>query len=171
MSACTPQPKLFHSKYRYGLNRFSFFLLQFPGTPGGKRPLLPRCGALWEGPVPLGRNRGSRSREAAWRRNWYAAEPRKMRGKERRLTENRSKLDPGSTARRRPARTAYVSATKFVRAVYIARRRYKPKRGAHVRYFVWAAANQGKSFADSSLYCGAWDRNKKCQALGPKSLV
>src|SRR5438552_18528716 len=45
-----------------------------------ERPLLPRrAGALWEGPVLFGRNRESRSREAAGRRNWPEAVPRKMR--------------------------------------------------------------------------------------------
>jgi hypothetical protein len=48
------------------------------------RPLLPRrAGALWEGPVPFGRNRESRNREAEGRRNWSEAVPWKMRGRKR----------------------------------------------------------------------------------------
>src|SRR5258708_13206122 len=46
----------------------------FLGRPIRERPLLPkRTAALWEGPVPFGRNRESRSREAAGRRNWPEA--------------------------------------------------------------------------------------------------
>jgi hypothetical protein len=63
---------------------FSFFLPHFPGAPRSERLLLPRrAGALWEGPVPFGRNRESRSREAAGRRNWPEAVPRKIRGKKK----------------------------------------------------------------------------------------
>src|SRR6266853_2761826 len=63
---------------------FSFFLPHFPGAPRSERPLLPRrAGALWEGPVPFRRNRESRSREAAGRRNWPEAVPKKMRGRKR----------------------------------------------------------------------------------------
>src|SRR5713226_3010274 len=72
---------------------FSFFLPHFPGAPKSERPLLPRrAGALWEGPVPFGRNRESRSREAAGRRNWPEAVPGKIRGRKRlhtRLSVNR----------------------------------------------------------------------------------
>src|SRR5437773_4472747 len=54
----------------------------FLGHPISERPLLPkRVAALWEGPVSFGRNRESRSREAAGRRNLARAVPRKMRGK------------------------------------------------------------------------------------------
>src|SRR5712692_7437728 len=66
------------------MNLFSFFLPHFPGAPRSERPLLPRrAGALWEGPVPFGKNRKSRSREAAGRRNWPEAVPRKMSGGKR----------------------------------------------------------------------------------------
>src|SRR5713226_10520727 len=55
---------------------FSFFLPHFPGAPKSERPLLPRrAGALWEGPVRFGRNRESRRREAAGRRNYPEAVP------------------------------------------------------------------------------------------------
>jgi len=54
--------------------------------PRGERPLLPRrAGALWEAPVRFGRNRESRSREAAGRRNWPEAVPKKMRGRKRKI--------------------------------------------------------------------------------------
>src|SRR5207248_881030 len=63
---------------------FSFFLPHFPGAPRSERPLLPRrAGALWEGPVPFGGHRESRTREAARRRNWPEAVPRKMNGRRR----------------------------------------------------------------------------------------
>jgi hypothetical protein len=53
----------------------SFFLPHCPGAPRSERPLLPsRAGALWEGPVLFGRNRESRAREAAGRRNWPEAQ-------------------------------------------------------------------------------------------------
>ena len=65
----------------------------FAGAHESERPLLPRrAGALWDGPVSFGRNRESRSLEAAGRRNWPEAVPEKMRGKKRRLpglSENR----------------------------------------------------------------------------------
>jgi len=67
---------------------FLLFLAPFPGAPRSERPLLPRrAAALWEGPVPFGRNRESRSREAAGRRNWPEAVPGKMRGGKRSPTE------------------------------------------------------------------------------------
>src|SRR5216684_3757334 len=70
------------------MNFFSFFLPHFPGAPRSERPLLPRrAGALWEGPVPFGRNRESRNREPAGRRNWPEAVPKKMRGRKRQLTQ------------------------------------------------------------------------------------
>jgi hypothetical protein len=63
---------------------FSFFLPHFLGAPRGERPLLPRrADALWEGPVPFGRNRESRSREAAGRRNWPEAVPKKTSRRKR----------------------------------------------------------------------------------------
>src|SRR6266567_2212685 len=78
---------------------FSFFLPHFPGAPRSERPLLPRrAGALWEGPVWFGRNRESRSREAAGRRNWPEAVPKKMCGRKRsptRLVEKRIGKGPG----------------------------------------------------------------------------
>src|ERR1700738_5299482 len=82
-------------------NFFSFFLPHFPGAPRSERPLLPRrADALWEGPVQFGRNRESRSREAAGRRNWPEAVPKKMRGRKRPLTELsrnlRSRLGPNN---------------------------------------------------------------------------
>src|SRR6516164_8905235 len=43
--------------------------------------------AVCEGPLPLGRNRESRDREAAGRRNWPEAVPRKMHGEKRIFTE------------------------------------------------------------------------------------
>ena len=59
----------------------------FPGAPRSERPLLPRrAGALWEGPATFGRNRESRTREAAGRRNWPEAVPGKIRGRKRLLT-------------------------------------------------------------------------------------
>src|SRR5438046_7144847 len=52
-----------------------------------ERPLLPRrAGALWEGPVPFGRNRESRSREDAGRRNLARVVPRKRSDKKREIT-------------------------------------------------------------------------------------
>ena len=46
------------------------FLPHFLGAPKSERLLLPkRAAALWEGTVSFGRNRESRSREAAGRRN------------------------------------------------------------------------------------------------------
>src|SRR6266700_6751432 len=66
------------------MNFSPFFLPHFPGAPRSEGPLLPRrAGALWEGPVPFGRNRESRTREAAGRRNWPEAVPRKMSGRKR----------------------------------------------------------------------------------------
>ena len=38
---------------------------------------------MWEGPATFGRNRESRTREAAGRRNWPEAVPRKMSGGKR----------------------------------------------------------------------------------------
>src|SRR5215468_7572271 len=72
----------------------SFFLPHFPGAPRSERPLLPRrAGALWEGPVSFGRSRESRSREAAGRRNWPEAVPRKMCDRKRPLTGLRNNRD------------------------------------------------------------------------------
>ncbi len=55
------------------------FSALFSEAPKSERPLLPnRAAALWEGPAPPpGRNRESRSREGAGRRNWPEAVPRK----------------------------------------------------------------------------------------------
>src|SRR5215472_2894247 len=65
----------------------SFFLPHFPGAPRSERPLLlRRAGASWEGPVIFGRNRESRTREAAGRRNWPEAVPKKMRARKSVLT-------------------------------------------------------------------------------------
>src|SRR5260370_39697310 len=70
------------------MNFSPFCLHHFPGARKSERPLLPRrAGALWEGPVPFGRNRKSRSREAAGRRNWPEAVPRKMSGRKREAYE------------------------------------------------------------------------------------
>src|SRR5215470_11739027 len=84
----------------------SFFLPHFPEAPRGERPLLPRrADALWEGPVMFGRNRESRTREAAGRRNWPEAVPRKIRGRKRRLTELSENREEGHTCTKRAART------------------------------------------------------------------
>ena len=54
----------------------------FLGAPKSERLLLPRrAAAFWEGTVLFGRNWESRSREAAGRRNWPEAVPKKMSGK------------------------------------------------------------------------------------------
>src|SRR5262249_31290071 len=58
------------------------------GLPAERQLLPKRAGALWEGPVPFGRNRESRSREAAGRRNWPEAVPEKMRGRKRRRSKS-----------------------------------------------------------------------------------
>ena len=50
-----------------------------------------------EGPVLFGRNREGRSREAAGRRNWPEAVPRKMSGRKSALTEHSDKSDEGQT--------------------------------------------------------------------------
>jgi hypothetical protein len=66
------------------MNLFSFFLPHFLGELKSKTPLLPRrVAALSEGPVLFGRNRENRSREAAGRRNWPAAVPRKVSRRKR----------------------------------------------------------------------------------------
>src|SRR5713226_7611892 len=86
---------------------FSFFLPHFLGALRSERPLLPkRAGALWEGPALFGRNRESRRREAAGRRNWPEAVPRKRSGRKRsltRLNENWQKcgLATATTAEKR----------------------------------------------------------------------
>src|SRR2546426_4808382 len=81
-SAGELQPRPIPLNYQVRHEFFSFFLPHFLGAPKSERPLLPRrAGALWEGPVPLGRNRESRNREAAGRRNWPEAVPKKMRGR------------------------------------------------------------------------------------------
>src|ERR1700730_834586 len=68
---------------------FFFFLPHFPVAPKCERPLLPgQAGALWEGPAPLGRNRESRTREAAGRRNSPEAVPRKTCGRKSVLSDN-----------------------------------------------------------------------------------
>ena len=61
---------------------FSFFCPISLGHPRAKRILLPRrAAAFWEGPERfLGRNRESRSREAAGRRNYPEAVPKKRSG-------------------------------------------------------------------------------------------
>src|SRR5882724_10391699 len=86
-SAGELQPRPIPLNYQVRHEFFSFFLPHFPGALRSERPLLPRrAGALWEGPVAFGRNRESRSREAAGRRNWPEAVPRKLRGRKRSLT-------------------------------------------------------------------------------------
>jgi hypothetical protein len=97
--ASKPRPKLFHLTYRYDILNL-LFLPYFLGAPKKRGVLLPRrVAAFWEGPVMYGRNREIRSREAAGRRNWPEAVPRKMNGKKRMLTEvnrNRELLSAGS---------------------------------------------------------------------------
>jgi hypothetical protein len=52
------------------------------GAHRSERILLPkRAAVFWKGPVVLGRNRESRSREAAGRRNLPHAVPMKVRGR------------------------------------------------------------------------------------------
>src|SRR5882724_189404 len=86
-SAGELQPRPIPLNYQVRHEFFSFFLPHFPGAPKSERPLLPRrAGALWGGLVLFGRNRESRSREAAGRRNWPEAVPRKMRGRKRSVT-------------------------------------------------------------------------------------
>jgi hypothetical protein len=89
---------------------FSFFLPHFPGALISERPLLPRrAGALWEGPVVFGRNRESRNREAAGRRNWPEQCPGKCaveKGQVAEISENREeehscRNGQGETMRRR----------------------------------------------------------------------
>jgi hypothetical protein len=76
----------------------------FLGHPIRERPLLPkRVGALWEGPVPFGRNRESRTREAAGRRNWPEAVPKKMRGRKRQLAEISENREEEHSCRKRAA--------------------------------------------------------------------
>jgi hypothetical protein len=53
--------------------------------------------------MELGRNRESRSREAAGRRNWPEAVPRKIRGRKRTLT-NAAKIREGSEVHSAPSR-------------------------------------------------------------------
>ena len=82
---------------------FSFFLPHFPGVPRSERPLLPRrAGALWEGPVPFGRNQESRTREVrcvhpgdgtAGAGIWPEAVPRKLSG--RKKARYRNELESG----------------------------------------------------------------------------
>src|SRR6266581_9602500 len=83
---------------------FSPFSAPFSwGTRYAKRPLLPkRVGALWEGPPLFGRNRESRTREAAGRRNWPEAVPRKMCGRKsplNGLSENRERREQRSNGK------------------------------------------------------------------------
>src|SRR6267378_4457791 len=77
-SADKPEPEAIPLNIYVRHEFFSFFLPHFPGAPRSERPLLPRrAGALREGPVPFRRNRESRTHEAAGRRNWPEAVPRK----------------------------------------------------------------------------------------------
>src|SRR6266481_1182610 len=106
------------------MNFFSFFLPHFPGALRSERPLLPRrADALREGPVLFGRNRESRSREAAGRRNWPEAVPRELRGRKRALTglsKNRHGVWIGvnnnveNWARLRPQGCGLAGATKLI---------------------------------------------------------
>lgn len=76
-SASESAQNLFYLTYRY--IKSLLFSPHFPGAPQSERPLLPkRVAALWEGPARFGRNRESRSQEAAGRRNWPEAVPKKM---------------------------------------------------------------------------------------------
>jgi transposase-like protein len=73
-----------------------------------RTPLTEEAGGLGagdrEGPVSFGRNRESRRREAAGRRNWPEAVPKKMRGGKRLLTELSARLAVVQTFRPRKAR-------------------------------------------------------------------
>src|SRR6266576_1709719 len=88
----------------------------FWGTQS-ERPLLPkRAGALWERPVVFRRSRESRSGEAAGRRNWPEAVPRKVSGRKRSLTEISWNRDEEQTrankARREPNGTKQSDGAK-----------------------------------------------------------
>src|SRR5258708_7478264 len=77
----------------------------FLGTQKREALLPRRAGALWEGPVPFRRNRESRSREAAGRRNWPEAVPRKMRAEKGRLSKISENRDKEQTWAKQLART------------------------------------------------------------------
>src|SRR5258708_18258069 len=89
----------------------------FLGRPIRERPLLPkRTAALWEGPVPFGRNRESRSREAAGRRHWPEAVLYKGMSRETsspRLGADRIFLSP--------FRLTHRARTHHLRAVFLPR--------------------------------------------------
>ncbi len=61
--------------------------------------------------MPFGRNRESRSREAAGRRNWPEAVPRKMRGRKKATCEISQNRDKEQTWLRNSADYSYRKAT------------------------------------------------------------
>jgi hypothetical protein len=74
--------------------------------------------------VPFGRNRESRNREDAGRRNWPEAVPKKMRGRKRSLTEISCNRDEWQTRVGNQCGKTVVPACLFqMRLVFTARRR------------------------------------------------